>query len=150
MFSEVALARGLEYFCVIAPEVPRVVLGDPLRLRQILMNLINNAIKFTLQGEVATQVSVLCDTGEMAVILFEVRDTGLGIIPELQAQIFADLYRADGSSTRKFGGPGLGLAMARRLVNLMRGAIGVASQPGCGSRFWFTANFPRQVARLEG
>jgi two-component system sensor histidine kinase/response regulator len=149
MFAEAAHAKGLEYFCVISPEVPRVVQGDPLRLRQILMNLLSNAIKFTGQGEVLTQVSVLRDTGEMVVILFEVRDTGLGVKPEAQELIFNDFYQADGSTTRKFGGSGLGLAIAKRLVNLMAGDIGVASQPGQGSRFWFTVGLPRVACQGE-
>jgi PAS domain S-box-containing protein len=149
MFAEAAHAKGLEYFCVISPEVPRVVQGDPLRLRQVLMNLLSNAIKFTGEGEVLTQVSVLRNTGEMAVILFEVRDTGLGVKPEVQELIFGDFYQADGSTTRQFGGSGLGLAIAKRLVNLMEGEIGVASQPGQGSRFWFTASLARGASQVE-
>ena len=149
MFAEAAHAKGLEYFCVISPEVPRLVQGDPLRLRQVLMNLLSNSIKFTGQGEVLTQVSVLRDTGELVVILFEVRDTGPGVKLEAQELIFDDFYQADGSTTRKFGGSGLGLAIAKRLVNLMGGDIGVASQPGQGSRFWFTASLPRVACQEE-
>jgi two-component system sensor histidine kinase/response regulator len=113
------------------------------------MNLLSNAIKFTGQGEVLTRVSVLRDTGELAVILFEVRDTGPGVKPEVQELIFDDFYQADGSTTRKYGGSGLGLAIAKRLVNLMAGDIGIASQPGRGSRFWFTVNLPRGACRNE-
>lgn len=143
MFAEAAHAQGLEYLCVIAPEVPRTVNGDPLRLRQVLMNLLSNAVKFTSAGEILTRVSLLHDTGKTAVVLFEVKDTGPGIRPEVQRHIFEEFYQADGSTTRKFGGSGLGLAIAQRLVHLMGGEIGVASTPGQGSRFWFTVVFPR-------
>ena len=149
MFAEAAHAKGLEYLCTIAPDVPRVAQGDSLRLRQILMNLLSNAIKFTKQGEVMTQVSLLHNRGGTAVILFEVRDTGLGVKPEVQDFIFDDFYQADGSTTRNFGGSGLGLAIAKRLVNLMSGDIGVSSKPGEGSRFWFTVNLPWRNTQAE-
>ena len=108
MFAEAAHAKGLEYLCTIVPDVPRVVQGDPLRLRQVLMNLLSNAIKFTKQGEVLTQVSLLHIQRRDRGHPLEVRDTGLGVKPEVQDFIFDDFYQADGSTTRKFGGSGLG------------------------------------------
>lgn len=150
MFAETAQTKGLDYFCTIAPELPRTVIGDPLRLRQVLMNLISNAVKFTAHGEVLIRVSVLHHTGKMAVVLFEVKDSGPGIEPEAQKLIFEEFQQVDGSTTRKFGGSGLGLAIARRLVQLMGGEIGLNSSPGQGSRFWFTVILSRGASRPEG
>jgi two-component system sensor histidine kinase/response regulator len=139
LLAEGAEAKGLEFICAVEPEVPHMVRGDANRLRQILMNLLSNAIKFTPSGEVVVRVGLEGEENETARLRFEVADTGIGIDPEAQAQIFEDFRQADGSTTRTFGGTGLGLAIARRLVKLMGGdGIGVRSIPGKGSTFWFS------------
>ncbi len=125
----------------IAPEARRMVSGDPFRLRQVLVNLIGNAIKFTEQGGVDVRVSTL-DTGPPYRIQFEVTDTGIGIAAENITRIFEKYMQADGTITRRFGGSGLGLAICRALVTLMNGTIGVESVPGQGSRFHFTIPLP--------
>jgi TMAO reductase system sensor TorS len=129
-----ARAKGLELRCEIAPSVPAAVLGDPMRLRQVLINLAGNAIKFTEAGEVVVRVNVLDPDGRLR---FEVSDTGIGIAAEVQGQIFSAFTQADSFTTRKYGGTGLGLAICRQLVTLMGGTIGVASEPNRGSTFWF-------------
>lgn len=129
-----ARAKGLELRCEIDPSVPVAVCGDPVRLRQILINLAGNAIKFTETGEVVVRVAALDADGRLR---FEVSDTGIGIAPEVQSQIFSAFTQADSFTTRKYGGTGLGLAICRQLVELMGGAIGVASEPHRGSTFWF-------------
>ncbi|MGE0786580.1 MAG: ATP-binding protein [Sandaracinaceae bacterium] len=133
-----AEAKSVELVTFCDPALPSRVLGDPVRLRQILTNLVSNAIKFTDRGEVV--VSVTADDGER--IRFEVRDTGIGISPEAQARIFESFRQADGSTTRRYGGTGLGLAIARRLTVLMGGELGVTSEPGVGSTFAFDAALP--------
>jgi two-component system, sensor histidine kinase len=129
-----ARSKGLELRCEIAPSVPAAVLGDPMRLRQVLINLAGNAIKFTEAGEVVVRVNVLDAGGRLR---FEVSDTGIGIAAEVQGQIFSAFTQADSFTTRKYGGTGLGLAICRQLVTLMGGTIGVASEPNRGSTFWF-------------
>ena len=129
-----ARAKGLELRCEIDPAVPAAVRGDPLRLRQVLINLAGNAIKFTETGEVVMRVSALDGEGRLR---FEVSDTGIGIAAEAQSQIFTAFTQADAFTTRKYGGTGLGLAICRQLVALMGGVIGVASEQGRGSTFWF-------------
>ena len=120
--------------------------GDPVRLRQVLLNLVANAIKFTERGEVAVRVRV-ADTSEHGVrLLFEVQDTGIGLTPEALARLFQPFVQADGSITRKYGGTGLGLAICKQLIEMMGGRVGVDSEPDQGSRFWFTARF--QGARM--
>jgi len=140
--------KQLELACRVAPNVPEELVGDPVRLRQILINLVDNAIKFTEQGEVV--VDVTCDecTTSDVVLRCSVRDTGIGIPPEKQQVIFAAFEQADKSTTRKYGGTGLGLAICKRLVNLMGGTITVESQPGVGSTFTFTARFRRPSETL--
>ena len=134
-----AEGHGLDLNCLIRPDVPRQVRGDPGRLRQILINLVGNAIKFTERGEVTVEVLVDALTGDRLTVRFEVRDTGIGISPEAVRRIFQSFVQADSSTTRKYGGTGLGLVIARRLAEMMGGGIGVESVPGTGSSFWFTA-----------
>lgn len=133
--------KGLELLCDIDPELPDVFAGDPVRLRQILVNLIGNAIKFTERGEIAVRISEESRQYGKSVLHFAVRDTGIGIAPEKQVRIFEAFTQADGSTTRKYGGTGLGLAICRQLVEMMDGRIWVESTPGEGSTFHFTAKF---------
>jgi signal transduction histidine kinase/CheY-like chemotaxis protein len=138
--------KGLELFCSIAPEVPDAVVGDPDRLRQILINLIGNAIKFTERGEVILHIERESQTDDDVCLHFAVQDTGIGIPAEKQRLIFEPFTQADGSTTRAYGGTGLGLAISTRLVRLMGGRIWVDSEVGRGSVFHFTARFGLQPA----
>ncbi len=131
--------KGLELLCEIAPSVPDVVRGDSNRLRQVVINLIGNAIKFTDQGEVALNIHVEAEEGEDRIIHFTVSDTGIGIPPEKQKLIFQPFAQADTSTTRKYGGTGLGLTISKRLVGLMDGNMWVESEVGRGTQFHFTA-----------
>jgi PAS domain S-box-containing protein len=145
LMAEHAYGKGVELACLISPEVPRTVCGDPTRLRQVLTNLLSNAVKFTDQGEVVVRVT-LAETQEANVGLqFEVHDTGIGISPEAQARIFDAFTQADDSTTRRYGGTGLGLTITRHLVTYMGGGIEVESIPGQGSTFRFTAYLGRAV-----
>ncbi len=137
--AEQASSKGLEIACHFQAHVPSVVCGDPGRLRQILTNLIGNAVKFTEKGEVVVRVSQIEQSGEEAVLQFEVADTGMGIPEAERARLFAAFSQADASTTRRFGGTGLGLAISKRLTEMMGGEIWVESDPGTGSRFYFTA-----------
>ncbi|HKT71069.1 MAG TPA: response regulator [Terriglobales bacterium] len=139
--------KGLEIACRIAPEVPPRVLGDPSRLRQILLNLLGNAIKFTERGQVALQVSQESADSEAVQIHFQVSDTGIGIPKEKQERLFEKFYQADSGTTRRYGGTGLGLAICARLVELMGGRIWVQSAEAQGSIFHFLLRFP--VAPLQ-
>jgi two-component system sensor histidine kinase/response regulator len=134
-----AQSKGLELTCEIEPEIPDVIVVDPTRLRQIVLNLMGNAIKFTTRGEVGLSVAIESAAGESLQLHFAVRDTGLGIPPEKQKSIFLAFSQADTSTTRKYGGTGLGLTICSRLVELMGGKIWVESEPGRGSTFHFTA-----------
>jgi signal transduction histidine kinase/DNA-binding response OmpR family regulator len=143
-----AHSKGLELLLEITPEVPVHVFGDAARLRQIVINLVGNAIKFTNQGEIALTVRLDAGFGERVRLRFEVRDTGIGIPSEKHSLIFEGFAQADGSTTRRFGGTGLGLTISARLVELMEGQIQVESEPGKGSCFRFTACFG--LASLAG
>jgi two-component system sensor histidine kinase/response regulator len=136
-----AFQKGLELACDVAKNVPEAVCGDPIRLRQVLLNLIGNAVKFTNQGEVTIRVQKEAIPGERVALHFQVIDTGVGIPASKQALIFEAFAQADGSSTRHFGGTGLGLSISERLVQLMGGRIWVESEPGKGSNFHFTVSF---------
>ncbi|MCF8210471.1 MAG: response regulator [Rhodoferax sp.] len=139
--------KGLELLFDIAPEVPTALVGDPLRLGQVLINLVGNAIKFTEQGEVT--LSIASDPARRSAdgldLRFAVTDTGVGLTAEQRSRLFNAFSQADASTTRKYGGTGLGLTISKRLVELMDGEIGVESQPGQGSRFYFTAHFGLQT-----
>ncbi len=141
--------KGLELLCEIAPEVPEVVEGDSSRLRQIVLNLVGNAIKFTHEGEVALKVAVEAADNEERLLHFTVSDTGIGIPAEKQKLIFDPFSQADASTTRKYGGTGLGLTISARLVNVMGGRIWVESQVGTGTQFHFTARLKSSEKKVE-
>ena len=137
-FAEPAQSKRIELITNYPPEAHSAYRGDPDRIRQILMNLIGNALKFTERGEISVTVETVESSDENTCVKFTVSDTGIGIAEEHQAHIFDSFQQADGSTTRKFGGTGLGLAICSRLVSLMHGEIGVVSNLNAGSQFWFT------------
>ncbi len=144
LLAERARAKGLELACSIPANLATHVKGDPLRLGQVLTNLVGNAIKFTEQGSVVIRVAGLEETAQNVTLRFEVSDTGAGISEAAQSHIFEEFAQADGSTTRKHGGSGLGLAISRQLVEMMGGNIYVESVLGAGSTFWFTSRFEKQ------
>ena len=143
LFAGRAHDKGIELVCAVAPEADLKILGDGIRLRQVLMNLIGNAIKFTEHGEISVKASMIGENDEESTLRFEIRDSGIGIRPENLDAIFESFSQEDGSTTRRFGGTGLGLAICRELVTLMNGSVHVQSTPGRGSRFWFDVPFVR-------
>jgi PAS domain S-box-containing protein len=158
LFSERCATKGLEFVYFVDEEVPTNLRSDPLRLRQVCMNLVSNAIKFTERGEILVEMGVAETRADHVVLSVAVTDTGIGIAPGKQAAVFESFHQVDSSMTRARGGSGLGLAIVKQLVNLMGGDIGVESELGRGSRFWFTvragksasaaaARAPRHLAR---
>ena len=144
MMAVRAYEKGLALACVTAPEAPADLQGDPGRLRQILINLTGNAIKFTEQGEVVIRVSVVSETPGAVRLRFTVHDTGIGIPPDKFRRLFEKFSQVDSSTTRNYGGTGLGLAISKQLTDLMGGEIGVQSEAGKGSEFWFTVLLAKQ------
>jgi two-component system sensor histidine kinase/response regulator len=145
LIAEKAQQKGLELLFLIDDAVPRMLVGDPLRLGQIIINYANNAIKFTDQGEVDIAVRVESESAEGLVLHCSVRDTGIGLSEDQAARLFQAFTQADASTTRRFGGTGLGLAICKRLAALMGGEVGLESKPGEGSTFWFTARVGRST-----
>ncbi len=143
-----AHAKGLELLVDVHPEVPTHLLGDAVRIQQILLNLGSNAVKFTTEGEVIIRVAVLDQNVERVALRFEVIDQGIGIAPSDQERLFSAFAQADSSTTRKYGGTGLGLAICRQLVELMGGRLGLISSPGQGSTFWYELSL-RRAESLE-
>ena len=142
LFSGKAEEKGLALTMVLDPLLPQVLSGDPVRVTQILNNLIGNAVKFTEHGSVTVRAEVLHQNSTEAFVRCSVTDTGIGISPDHQKALFQSFSQVDGSATRKYGGTGLGLAISRQLAEMMHGAVGVDSTPGEGSTFWFTGLFP--------
>ena len=138
-----AQEKGLELIFDVAPSVPASLVGDPLRLGQVLLNLVNNAVKFTEKGEIVVSVTPESVRENEATLVFSVRDTGIGMTEEQRRKLFRSFEQADASTTRRYGGTGLGLSISRNLVERMGGTIGVESEPGKGSTFRFTAVFGR-------
>ncbi|MFZ4437337.1 MAG: response regulator [Syntrophales bacterium] len=137
--------KGIEFICVAAPDVPAYLRGDPGRLRQILTNLTGNAIKFTSKGEIVVRAHLVSETESEAVLRFSVKDTGIGIPASKHGSLFDKFVQADASTTRQYGGTGLGLAISKQLSELMGGEIGLQSEEGQGSEFWFTVRLAKQA-----
>lgn len=146
MLASKASEKNLELACHIPPVFPEQLQGDPTRIRQILTNLVGNAIKFTDAGEITVEAVRKSETATHISFRLSVTDTGIGIAPERQGAIFDSFTQADGSTTRRYGGSGLGLTICRQLAELMGGSIGVESEPGKGSRFWVDLTLPKQLA----
>ncbi|MEO7273441.1 MAG: response regulator, partial [Vicinamibacterales bacterium] len=142
LFAEQAQARGLELVDIVDDDIPVIIRGDPSRLRQVILNFVSNGLKFTETGEVVVRVSLDEDRGADGVVLrLAVTDTGIGISDDAMTRLFRPFSQADGTMARKYGGTGLGLAISRQLAEMMGGAVGVTSEVGTGSTFWFTGCF---------
>jgi PAS domain S-box-containing protein len=144
LFYATAREKGLRLHCTVSPSVPRLVIGDPVRLRQVLGNLVGNAVKFTIEGEVNVRVDLVLDEAERCSIRFTVRDTGIGIEAGQAERLFGHFVQGDSSGSRRYGGTGLGLAISSQLVDKMGGQITVQSEKGCGSTFSFSIALPKQ------
>lgn len=142
--------KGLEMACLVDPDLTSDLRGDPGRLRQILVNLVGNAIKFTQQGEIVIRAEPIEDAGGHITVHFSVQDTGIGIPYERQAAVFDRFTQADGSTTRTYGGTGLGLTISKQLVEVMGGRIGLESKPGAGTTFWFDVKLEKQPPEKRG
>ena len=147
LIADKAEGKGLELVFDVSPDVPTDLIGDPLRVGQILINYANNAVKFTEQGEVGISVRLVEDLGDDVVLRFAVTDTGIGLTDEQMSRLFQSFQQADTSTTRKFGGTGLGLAISKKLAQLMSGSVGVDSKYGQGSSFWFTCRVGKGIQR---
>ncbi len=143
LIAEKTAAKGLELIFDVAGNVPTDLIGDPLRLGQVIINFASNSVKFTEHGEIVIGVVLEQESGNDLTLKFSVRDTGIGLTTEQQSQLFQSFQQADTSTTRKYGGTGLGLAISKQLAELMGGQVGVQSEPGVGSTFWFTAKVQR-------
>jgi len=145
LVADKSASKGLELIIDVAEDVPQHLVGDPLRISQVLINYVNNAVKFTEKGEIAIRVRVVSLGADELTLRFSVRDTGIGISDAQRAALFQSFHQLDSSTTRKYGGSGLGLVIAKRLAELMDGEVGVTSVPGAGSTFWFTARLGRST-----
>lgn len=147
LFSGQAGSKGLRLTTILSEAVGHEYVGDPVRIRQILANLIGNAIKFTAQGQVTVSMTVVDDAVGQTDVCLKVQDTGIGVEPAIQANLFTPFTQADGSTTRKFGGTGLGLAIVKQLAGMMGGTVGVESVSGRGSTFWCTMRLGKSTAQ---
>jgi len=149
LLVESAHGKAIELVCDLSDSIPPVFKGDPVRLRQVLMNLVSNAVKFTDRGQVVVTVAMAEDSPSHMTLRFEVQDTGIGIEEAAHAKIFEAFSQADGSTTRKYGGTGLGLAIVKQLVHCMEGTVGVRSVLGEGATFWFTARLEKVLGETR-
>ena len=147
LIGEKATAKGLELVFDIEPDLPRALRGDPLRIGQVIINYANNAVKFTEEGEIVVRALIAEETEADLIVRFDVRDTGIGLTEEQKGKLFQSFQQADSSTSRKYGGTGLGLAISKQLATLMDGEVGVESEHGVGSTFWFTARLGKGVEK---